>query len=412
MPARLSQHTQAAIVAGGVLVAALGYVLLPPAGGSPADPPQAVSAPGQPRTYRPTKAEWTRLETAVVAARSFRPAAIADGTIAIDDDLATPVFSPYSGRVVRLIAKAGDHVDKGMPLMAVEATEFVQGQNDLISALAALSTARAQLTLTEAAEKRQHQLYLANGAALKDWQQSQADLAAAQSGVRSSEIALAAARNRLRILGKSDSDIAAIERAPTQRMDPTAYVFAPIGGTVTQRQVGLGQNIQSVSGGASNPVYTIGDLSIVWLIANVREEDAPLVRLGEPVEVTVPAYPGRIFRAKVSFIAASVDPNIHMLPVRADVANPDGALKPVMLAHFRIMTGPAAERPAVPEEAIVHRGEEQWVWVVGPDGTLAAREIGTGEVRDGLVEVTGGLAAGAKIVTGGSLFVDRAARGE
>jgi membrane fusion protein, heavy metal efflux system len=413
MPGRLPYRTQAAILAGAAFIAGVGYLLLPSAGGFVANPQQyAAPAGSEPRTYRPTKAEWAQLETAVVGERRFLPAAVAEGNIAIDDDLTTPVFSPYSGRVVRLIAKPGDHVAKGAPLMAVEASEFVQGQNDLISALAALSTARAQLTLTEAAEKRQHQLYLANGAALKDWQQSQADLAAAQSTLRSSEIALAAVRNRLRILGRSDSEIAALERAPTQRMDPIAYVLAPIGGTVTQRQVGLGQNIQSVSGGASNPVYTIGDLSTVWLIANVREEDAPLIRLGEPVEVSVPAYPGRIFRATVSYIAASIDPNTHMLPVRADVANPDGALKPVMFAHFRILTGSAALKPAVPEEAIVHRGDEEWVWMVGKDDTLRARQIRTGEVQDGLAEILGGVAAGEKIVTGGSLFVDRAARGE
>src|SRR6202035_4968661 len=145
----------------------------------------------------------------------------------------------------------------------------------------------------------------------------------------SAEIALAAVRNRLRILGKNDKEIAAIESAPTQRMDPVATVPAPIAGTVIQRQVGLGQNIQSVAAGASTPVYTIGDLSTVWLIANLREADAGLTRIGQPLEVRVLAYPDRVFKAKISWVAPAIDANTHRLPVRADVENTDGALTPM-----------------------------------------------------------------------------------
>ena len=144
-------------------------------------------------------------------------------------------------------------VARGAPLFAVEASEFVQGQNDLVTAAASPKTAQAQLRLDETNEKRQHELYLAKGGALKDWQQSQIDLATAQSNAQRPEIALAAVRNRLRILGKSDAEIAAIENGADARLDPVADVVAPIGGTVTQRQVGLGQNIQSVQSGASDP---------------------------------------------------------------------------------------------------------------------------------------------------------------
>ena len=115
---------------------------------------------------------------------TFRPERLTEGNIAIDDDLTTPVFSPYSGRVIKLIAKLGDHVERGAPLMAVEATEFVQAQNDLVTAAATLKTARSQLNLATLAEQRQHALYAAKGAALKDWQQSQADLTSAQNALR------------------------------------------------------------------------------------------------------------------------------------------------------------------------------------------------------------------------------------
>jgi cobalt-zinc-cadmium efflux system membrane fusion protein len=187
-------------------------------------------------------------------------------------------------------------------------------------------------------------------------------------------------------------------------------VRAPIAGIITQRQIGLGQFINSTAGGASNPVYTIGNLSTVWLIANVREVDAPLMQVGLPVEVHVLAFPGRVFRAKISWVAPSIDPNTHRLSVRADVENPDRELKPGMFANFSIITGEAAIAPAVPQHAIVYEGETARVWVVGQDGTIAARSVRVGQTADGMVEILGGLTEGGKVVTSGALFIDRAAR--
>jgi membrane fusion protein, heavy metal efflux system len=371
-----------------------------------AAPTPAKPAPG---TFRPTEAQWKGLAIAPVELRSFRPEQVTEGSIALDDDLNTPVFSPYSGRVSRLIAKLGDDVERGAPLFAVDATEFVQTANTLITAVAALQTAHSQLVQAEINEKRAHELYLAKGGALKDWQQSRTDLVAAQNNLRGADIALASARNSLRILGKSDAEIAALEAQPTQKLEPVAIVTAPRSGTVTQRQVGLGQYIQSFSAGASNPVYTIGDLSMVWLIANVREVDAGAMRVGVPVEVRVPAYPSRVFNAKITWVAASIDPNTHRLPVRADVENADRALKPMMFADFTIIIGDASTAPAVPQKAIVYESTSARVWLAHDDGTLESRTVRVGRSIDGMVEILDGLSAGDKVVTSGALFIDRAA---
>ena len=196
MPARLARPIPLAIAAGSALLILLGVVVLAPREGPAAAPPNPPPAGSG---FTPTKEEWAGLETGPVVERVFRSEVIAEGNIALDDALTTQVFSPYSGRVVRLIAELGAHVDKGAPLLAVEATEIVQANNDLVAAVATLTTARSQLNLAVMTEKRQHALYLSNGAALKDWQQSQADLVTAQSNVRAGEIALAAVRNRLRI---------------------------------------------------------------------------------------------------------------------------------------------------------------------------------------------------------------------
>jgi cobalt-zinc-cadmium efflux system membrane fusion protein len=363
-------------------------------------------------TFRPTKEQWAGFKIEPVQLLTFRPEQVTEGNIAIDDDLTTPVFSQHSGRVIKLIVKLGDHVEAGAPLFEIQATEFVQAQNDLITALANLQTARSQLAMAQTTDKRAHDLYLAQGGALKDWQQAQTDLVTSQNTVRADEIALASARNRLRILGKSDKEIAALEAQPTQKLDPVTVVAAPIGGTITQRQIGLGQYINSTAGGASSPVYTIGNLSTVWLIANVREADAPLMQVGLPVEVRVLAFPGRIFQAKISWVAPSIDPNTHRLSVRADVENPDGELKPGMFANFSIITGKAATNPAVPQHAIVYEGDTARVWVADEDGTIAARSVHVGQIADGMVEILEGLTAGEKVVTSGALFIDRAANSD
>jgi membrane fusion protein, heavy metal efflux system len=363
-----------------------------------------------PNSFRPTDSQWKSLKIATVELKLFQDAHTTDGKIANDDDATTPVFTPYSGRVTKLFAKAGDEVKAGDPLLAVEATELVQAQNDLITAVAGLHTAQAQLNLAQTTEKRQHDLYDNKGAPLKDWQQSQVDLATAEGTFRSAQIALAAVRNRLRILGKSDAGIKAIEDAPDAlNLTPEAMVFAPIGGIVTQRQVGLGQYINSASNGGTAPIFSIGDMTKVWLLANVREEDAPAMRLGEPVEVHVLAFPGRKFDAKLTYVASSIDPNTHRLPVRAEVENPDAALKPEMFANFSIIVGNAVSSPAVPEEAIIYEGDKARIWIAGKDKTLALREIKTGWTQDGMVQAVSGVQAGERVVTSGSLFIDRAA---
>ena len=376
------------------------------------DNAQPTKSTNRPGTFRPTEVQWRSLKLAPVQMLAFRPEQVTEGTIAVDDDLTTPVFSHYSGRVTKVIAMLGDVVEPGAPLFVIHASEFVQAQNDLITALANLQSSRSQLKMAQTTEKRTHELYLAQGGSLKDWQQARTDLITAQNTVRANEIALHAVRSRLRILGKTDQEIASLEAQPTQKLDPVATVTAPVRGTIMQRQIGVGQYINSEAAGATNPVYTISDLSTVYLIANVREVDAPLMHVGLPLEVRMLAYPGRVFEGKVSYVAPSIDPNTHRLPVRADVENPDGALKPGMFANFSIITGEAATAPAVPPEAIVYQGEQARVWVAGEGDTLALREIRTGRTSDGMVEVRAGLAAGEKVVTSGTVFIDRAARAD
>jgi membrane fusion protein, heavy metal efflux system len=350
-------------------------------------PPAAPSPPG---TFRASTQQLKTLTIQTVQTHGFVSEELTEGKIAVNGDHATPVFSPYSGRITRVIAGLGDAVKQGAPLATLEASEFVQAQSDLKSAAAQIKLARIN-------ETRKHALYDAKGGSLQDWQSAQADLATA-------ETALNAVRDRLRILGKSPAAIAKLEQAAV--IDPIATLTAPIAGVVVDRQVGPGQYVQS---GAGTPVFTIADPSSVWLLANVREANSGQVKLGQSVEVHVLAYPKRVFTARVTHVAALVDPMTHRLPVRAELENRDGALKPEMFANYRILTSDATQSPAVPESAVVHEGEAAHVWVLEGESLLELRAIHTGRSDAGLIEVLDGLKAGERVVTKGSLFIDQAA---
>jgi len=369
-----------------VLVASvwLGDALL----GKRASPAAASALP--PGTFRASAVQMKTLTVEAVALHGFVSVELTEGKIAANGDRATPVFSPYSGRITRIIAGLGDRVKAGAPLATLEASEFVQAQNDL-------ATTASQVKLARITETRKHALYDAKGGSLQDWQSAQADLTTA-------ETALSAIRNRLRILGKSPAEIAALEN--NQNISPVATLSAPIAGVVVDRQVGPGQYVQA---GSATPQFTIADISSVWLLANVRETDAALVKLGQSVEVHVPAYPDRMFKARLTYVSAVVDPVTHRLPVRAEIANRDGALKPEMFANFRILTSDASDSPAVPQSAVVYEGAGAHVWVVAADGLLSLRNIRTGRSNDGLIEVLEGLKPGENVVTKGGLFIDQAA---
>jgi membrane fusion protein, heavy metal efflux system len=371
-----------------VLVVVFGYWAADSLLGKGASPAAAPALP--PGTFRASALQMKTLTVESVGLHGFVSEELTEGKIAANADRATPVFSPYSGRITRIVAGLGDTVKAGAPLATLEASEFVQAQNDL-------ATAASQVKLARITETRKHALYDAKGGSLQDWQSAQADLTAA-------ETALSAVRNRLSILGKSPAEITALEG--NQAISPVTTLSAPIAGVVVDRQVGPGQYVQA---GGATPQFTIADVSSVWLLANVRETDAARVKLGQSVEVHVPAYPDRVFKARLTYVSAVVDPVTHRLPVRAEIGNRDGALKPEMFASFRILTSEASDSPAVPQSAVVYEGAAAHVWVVAADGLLSLRNIRTGRSNDGLIEVLDGLKPGENVVTKGGLFIDQAA---
>jgi cobalt-zinc-cadmium efflux system membrane fusion protein len=315
-----------------------------------------------------------------------------DGKIAYNGDTITSVYSQYSGRVTRLLAPLGALVKQGQPLYELQASEYAQAESDLLSAA-------AQLRLTTAVEQRRHAQYDARAGSLQDWQQSQSDLAAAQA-------TLASVRNRLRILGKSEEDIDAIQSSA--RPDAAVRAASPITGVVVDRQIGPGQYLQA---GGSTAVYTVADLSTVWLVANVRESDATRVHVGQSIAVHVLALPEQTFNARLSYVGAAVDPATRRVPVHAVLDNSAHLLKPEMYATFTIATSTDSLAPAVPQEAVIFEGAQARVWVMQSEHDAAVRQVALGRASDGRYEVLQGLKAGERVITHGALFIDRAASG-
>ena len=358
------------------------------------------------RTFYPTNAQWATLTVEPVQQHVFRGELTTEGKIAVDEDRSTPIFSPYAGRVTRLLVKPGDVVERGQPLFMVEATDMVQAQNDFISASTALNKARSALHLAQIVDKRQRALYEGKAVPLKEVQNARAALDAAENDLRSNEVALEAARNRLRILGKTDQEITDFQVKGT--IDPSTPIYAPIGGTIVQRKVGPGQYIGT---GASDPVFIIGDLSTVWLVAYIRETGAPEVHIGEALHFNVLAYPDRVFPANISYVATSLDPTTRRFMVRATINNSERLLKPEMFANVTIFTGEGDAAIAVPRAAVIYEGAAARIWIVRPDNGIELRHIKVGMIDGKMIQVLDGLKPNDRVITKGSLFIDRAATG-
>jgi cobalt-zinc-cadmium efflux system membrane fusion protein len=370
--------------------------------------PQETAATIKPDSshFVPSAEEWATLSIEPVSEQVFRTEHVTEGKIAINEDSSTPIFSPYAGRVTKLLVKPSDVVERGQPLFVVEATDTVQALNDFATGLSAMNSARSKLNLAEIIEKRQDDLYAGKAVPLKDWQQAQSDLTTAQNDMRAAETAVEAAHNRLRILGRSEEQISAFQQS--RQISADTPIYSPIGGTVVQRKVGPGQFIST---GATDPVFVIGDLSSVWLTALVRESEAADVKVGQDMDFTVLALPGRTFKARIDYVSAAIDPTTRRLMVRATIDNKDNLFRPEMFANVTIYTGGDHPSVGVSKQALIYEGEHVHLWVAHDDKSIELRQIETGLTNGDLVEVRGSLKAGEKVVTKGSLFIDRAASG-
>jgi cobalt-zinc-cadmium efflux system membrane fusion protein len=290
-----------------------------------------------------------RLKIEPIRLRQFHDESTTVGRIAFNDERTTAIFAPFQGRVLRLIAKPGDVLRAGSTLLVINSPDLVQATANLITASVAVRKAQNQMTQAERVARRQKLLYEPDAGPFKDLEQAESDLRNAQHDLQTAEGQRNAARNRLRMtFGKNDGEIARIET--THDVDRVAQIMSPIAGTVTARKVSPRQVVRADN---TDPMFSVAGVSLMWLVANVAEIDIPRVKIDEEVVVQVMTYPREIFRARLTYVGASVDPTSRRLTVRAEIANPEGRLKPDMFASFRIMTGVSTRSPSVPTAAVL-----------------------------------------------------------
>ena len=319
--------------------------------------------------------------------RTFRVLKNAVGSIDFNQNMLVQAFTPNPGKIVDTFFNVGDEVKKGDTLFTIDSPDLLQAESALLASSGVLELQSRTLA-------RMKQLLKAGGIAQKDVDQATSDQQTAEGNFK-------AARNAVRIFGKSDAEVDRI--LIDRKVDSILIVPSPISGRIIARNAAPGLYVQP--GNAPAP-YTLADLSTMWMVANVIEIDAPAYSVGQPVEVTVPAYPNETFRGHVTTLGLNIDPNSHRLLVRSVIDDPDHKLRAGMLASFAIETETPKLSVSVPVDAVVREGDgTMTVWVTTDQRRFRRRTVTTGIQSDGWVQVLSGLSLGEKVAATGSIFL-------
>lgn len=352
--------------------------------------PRASADPLAAESVELSAAEVEQFKVQPARERVFTIQRDAVGTIDFNQEMSVAVFPPVPGKIITLFARAGDDVDRGTPLYTIDSPDLVQAGQSLIATAGVLN-------LTTRVLERAKQLYAVQGVAQKELDQAVSDQQAAEGAFR-------AARDAIRIFGKTDADMDGI--VANRKIDPVLVVRSPITGRVTARNAAPGLLAQP---GTAPAPYTLSDISTMWMLANVAETDFQFLRLGAAVDVTVKAYPARLFRGAIVNIGAAVDPTTHRVVVRSEVSDRKHELRPGMFATFVIRTGKAVRSPAVPLNGVVRESDgTMTVWVTTDRRRLVKRTVTVGLEQEGFDQILEGLKPGEQVATDRALFLDNA----
>jgi membrane fusion protein, copper/silver efflux system len=292
------------------------------------------------------------------------------GKIAVDEKNIRKVSSWYAGRIERLAVNfTGQYVRKGQEIFTIYSPDMVTAQKEYLIARA--SAARLKSS----------------------------DFPEIASG---SEGVLDAARTRMKLWGLTDAQIRRLDK--TGQVSNTVSVYSPVSGTVTDIKAREGDYV--TEGGE---VFTVADLSRVWMEAEVYEYEFSKVSLGSRVEVTAEAYPGRVFRGRVSFIGPSVNPDSRTVQVRVDMPNGNGMLKPEMFVTAKIMSRPV-RGVVVPASAVLYTGNGNVSWVEQSPNVFTMRSVTVGLRSEDDFQILAGLKPGEHVVTQGGFLIDSEAQ--
>jgi cobalt-zinc-cadmium efflux system membrane fusion protein len=327
------------------------------------------------------------LKIGPVGSREFALLKTSVGTIDFNENMLVQVFSQYPGKILRAFYNIGDEVKSGDVLFTIDSPDLLQAESALLAGAGVLELQKRTLA-------RATMLLKAGGSAQKDVDQSTSDEQTAEGNFK-------AARNAVRIFGKSDAEIDQI--LSERRVDSTLLVPSPISGRIVARNAAPGFLTQP--GNAPAP-FSVADLSTMWMLANVIETDAPAYKLGQEVAVMVPAYPSTVFKGHVTALGSMIDPNSHRQLVRSEIDDPQHLLRSGMFSSFVIRVGDPVRSLAVPVEGVVREGDgTMTVWVTSDSRRFVRRTVKVGLQQDGWDQILDGLMPGETVVTDGAVFL-------
>jgi membrane fusion protein, heavy metal efflux system len=327
------------------------------------------------------------VEVGAVGYHDFPLTKQAVGSIDFNEDMAVQIFTPYQGKIVQLFAQIGDEVKKGQTLFTIDSPDLLNAEANLISAAGVLDQTTRALARAQA-------LYSTHAI-------SQAELELDISNQQTAEGNLRTGRDAVRIFGKSDAEIDKI--VADRRADPTLVVPSSITGRVTARD---GQTGLLVQPGNPPAVYTIADINTMWMLANVAESDVPAFHVGQEIEVSLMAFPGRTFHGRIWSMDAMVDPNTHRMLVRSAIDDPDHELRSGMFANFDIRVGDPLHAVAVPVDAVVREGDGTYtVWVTADRRQFTQRTVKIGMEDAGFRQILEGLKPGELVASEGAVYL-------
>ena len=293
------------------------------------------------------------------------------GTVFPDISRTVPVISLASGRIVDIRARLGDTVKKGQLLLRVRSDDISGGFDAYHKAVSDELLARKQLDRAK--------LLYEHGAI------AQQDLEVAQDNEDDAKTTLDTATEHLHLLGSDPDD-------PKGIVDITA----PVSGVITDQEVAIGASVQAYS--APNP-FTISDLSSVWIVCDVYENDMANVRMGQPADIKLNAYPDKVFKGTISNVGSILDPNIRTAKVRIELANPGEMMRPGMFATATLFGKQKQNYAAVPASAIVHLHDRDWVYIPEQGKFKRMEVVSGGQLPNNMQQILSGLQPGQQVVT-------------
>lgn len=306
------------------------------------------------------------------------------GRVETDASRIARVGSPVAGRILKLNAFEGENVRAGAVLATLHSTNLSDTQMSLIKAY-------SDQTLAEAATRRAEQLVEADVIGRAELERRRAELVQASAEVSSYE-------TQLRGLGMTNAQMRSLQS--TRRLSADYPIVTPRGGTVLERKVTVGQVVQP-----ADPAYTIADLSSVWIVANVPEEEAGMLRKGLEVSVRIPARPEQSIHGVLSYVAPTVDPATRTVEVRMDLRNREGLFKPDELASVTL-SGHSEQKLTVPQTAIVREENKDYVFVQTAVNRFLLREVELDDESNDERVVISGVTAHELIVLDGAFHLN------